>query len=124
MVSAVGFALLVPAGTSLGIGLSFLALGLFGFEFTIVSSIPLATELEPTTRARYLAWTVVAMATGRGIGAALGPILFGSLGLAGPAIAAVAANMAAAVVLVAWVREGSEPATETDRSTSWRDERG
>lgn len=125
MVSAVGFAMLVPAGNSLGIGLAFLALGLFGFEFTIVSSIPLATELEPTTRARYLAWTVVAMATGRGIGAALGPILFGSLGLAGPAIAAVAANMVAAVVLVAWVREeGIETAAEPDQSTSRRGEPG
>ena len=125
MVSAIGFAMLVPTGNSLGIGLAFLALGLFGFEFTIVSSIPLATELEPTTRARYLAWTVVAMATGRGIGAALGPMLFGSLGLAGPAIAAVAANMLAAVVLVAWVREeGSEPAAEPDQSTSRRGERG
>lgn len=124
MVSAVGFAVLVPAGNSLGIGLAFLALGLFGFEFTIVSSIPLATELEPTTRARYLAWTVVAMATGRGIGAALGPILFGSLGLAGPAIVAVAANMLAAVVLMAWVREGSEFAAESHQSTSRRGEGG
>jgi len=125
MVSAVGFAMLVPAGNSLGIGLAFLALGLFGFEFTIVSSIPLATELEPTTRAHYLAWTVVAMATGRGIGAALGPILFGSLGLAGPAIAAVAANMVAALVLVAWVREeGIETAAEPDQSTSRRGEPG
>ena len=124
MVSAVGFAVLVPAGNSLGIGLAFLALGLFGFEFTIVSSIPLATELEPTTRARYLAWTVVAMATGRGIGAAIGPVLFGSLGLAGPAIIAVAANMVAAVVLMAWVREGSKLAAEQHQSTSRRGERG
>ena len=124
MVSAVGFAMLVPAGNSLGIGLAFLAVGLFGFEFTIVSSIPLATELEPTTRASYLAWTVVAMATGRGIGAAVGPILFGSLGLAGPAISAVAANIVAAVVLVAWVREGSEPAAEPDQSIARRGERG
>ena len=124
VVSAVGFTLLVPASNSLGIGLAFLALGLFGFEFTIVSSIPLATELEPTTRARYLAWTVVAMATGRGIGAALGPILFGSLGLAGPAIIAVAANMLAVAVLVTWVREGSELAAEPHQSTSRRGERG
>jgi predicted MFS family arabinose efflux permease len=124
MVSAVGFALLVPAGNSLGIGLALLALGLFGFEFTIVSSIPLATELEPTTRTRYLAWTVVAMATGRGIGAAIGPILFGSLGLAGPAIVAVAANILAAVVLVAWVRERSELAAKPRQSTSRRGEGG
>ncbi|GMQ86332.1 MAG: MFS transporter [Acidimicrobiia bacterium] len=123
MVSAVGFALLVPAGNSLGIGLAVLALGLFGFEFTIVSSIPLATELEPRTRARYLAWTVVAMATGRGIGAAIGPILFESVGLAGPAIVAVVANSLAAVVLVAWVREGGEPAAESRESSARRGER-
>ncbi len=64
------------------------------------------------------------MATGRGIGATLGPILFGSLGLAGPAIIAVAANMVAAVVLVAWVREGSELAAGTHQSISRQGEGG
>lgn len=104
-VSATGFALLVPASGHMGLGLAFLAIALFGFEFTIVSSIPLASELVPSARARYLAWMVVAMSLARGIGAAVGPSLFDTFGLSGPAIAAVGADIIAAVVLIMWVRE-------------------
>ena len=104
-ISAIGFALLVPARGEMGLGLAVLAVALFGFEFTIVSSIPLASELVPTARARYLAWMVVSMSLARGLGAALGPNLFDTFGLPGPAIAAVVADVIAAVVLVALVRE-------------------
>ncbi len=104
-ISAVGFALLIPAGGRLGIGLGLLAVALFGFEFTIVSSIPLATELQPDARARFLAWMVVAMSAGRGLGAAIGPLLFGAFGLTGPALAAVVANVIAAILLFGWVRD-------------------
>jgi predicted MFS family arabinose efflux permease len=107
-ISAIAFALLVPARASMGLGLAFLAIALFGFEFTIVSSIPLASELVPSARARYLAWMVVAMSLARGIGAAVGPNLFDAFGLPGPAIAAVAADIVAAVVLAVWVREKSQ----------------
>lgn len=105
MISALGFALLVPTRNNLGLGLAILGLALFGFEFTIVSSIPLASELVPSARARYLAWMVVAMSLARGVGAALGPILFRSFGLPGPAVVAVVADVIAATVLLVWVRE-------------------
>ena len=105
LISAVGFALLVAINDQLWAGLGLLALALFGFEFTIVSSIPMATELHPESRARFLAWMVVAMSIGRGIGAAIGPLLFGAVGLPGPAMAAVVADVLAGVLLVAWVRE-------------------
>ena len=108
VISAAGFILLVPAQNNLGLGLAVLGFALFGFEFTIVSSIPLASELMPLARARYLAWMVVAMSLTRGLGAAVGPILFDSFGLPGPAFAAVAADIVAAVVLVTWVRERGE----------------
>jgi len=104
-ISATAFALLVPARGTMGLGLAFLAIALFGFEFTIVSSIPLASELVPSARARYLAWMVVAMSLARGIGAAVGPNLFDAFGLPGAAIAAVGADIIAAVVLIIWVRE-------------------
>jgi predicted MFS family arabinose efflux permease len=104
-ISAIGFALLVPARGEMGLGLAVLAIALFGFEFTIVSSIPLASELVPIARARYLAWMVVSMSLARGLGAALGPNLFDTFGLPGPAIAAVVADVIAAVVLVTLVRE-------------------
>ena len=106
-ISIVGFALLVPAQNSMGLGVAVLGLALLGFEFTIVSSIPLASELMPASRARYLAWMVVSMSLARSVGAAVGPYLFESFGLAGPAIAAVAADLLAAVVLISGVHEHS-----------------
>jgi predicted MFS family arabinose efflux permease len=106
-ISAVGFAALVGVNDQLWAGLGLLALALFGFEFTIVSSIPMATELQPGSRARFLAWMVVAMSIGRGIGAATGPLMFGEFGLSGPAFAAVVADVIAGFLLVAWVREGN-----------------
>jgi predicted MFS family arabinose efflux permease len=117
-ISAVGFALLVPARNELVVGLAVLAVALFGFEFTIVSSIPLASELVPSARARYLAWMVVAMSLARGLGAAVGPGLFDAFGLPGPAVAAVAADIIAAGILITWVRERpdrsiTEQGTET-----------
>ena len=105
--SIVGFGLLVPAHNTMSLGLVFLGFALFGFEFTIVSSIPLASELMPMSRARYLGWMVVSMSLARGVGAAVGPILFESYGLAGPAIAAMAADVLAAIVLITRVREHS-----------------
>jgi MFS transporter, DHA1 family, inner membrane transport protein len=104
-VSVIGFALLAPASQSLVVGMVALATALFGFEFTIVSSIPLATELQPHRRARFLAWMVVAMSAGRGVGAAAGPFLFAASGVTGPAVCAVAADIAAAALLMAWVHE-------------------
>lgn len=108
VISSVGFALLVPMQNDITLGLIVLGIALLGFEFTIVSSIPLASELMPTARARYLAWMIVAMSVARGVGAAIGPILFASFGLPGPAVAAVAADVVGAIVLMAWVRERHE----------------
>jgi predicted MFS family arabinose efflux permease len=55
---------------------------------------------------------VVAMSLARGLGAAVGPNLFDAFGLPGPAVAAVAADIVAAVVLIVWVREKSESSVE------------
>ncbi len=111
VVSGIGYALLVPASGSLGIGLAVLAVALFGFEFTIVSSIPLASELMPRTRTRYLGWMVVAMSLARGIGAAIGPILFASFGIPGPAAAALVSVAVATVILNVGVHEGAHVIT-------------
>jgi predicted MFS family arabinose efflux permease len=118
IVSAVGFALLVPARNEMGLGLAILGIALFGFEFTIVSSIPLASELVPSARARYLAWMIVSMSLARGVGAAVGPFLFRSFGLSGPALAAVIADVIAAAILVAWVREQFDPDLAPSRQSS------
>ena len=56
------------------IGLFFFYLS---FEFTIVSTIPLMTELLPTARATLMAFNVAGMSLGRAMGAFLAPRLYG-----------------------------------------------
>jgi predicted MFS family arabinose efflux permease len=112
IISAVAFGLLATAANSLGAGLALLAIALMGFEFTIVSSFPLASEVAPQGRTRYLSLTVVAMGVARAIGAAAGLFLFGALGLTGPIVVAVTADVIAIGLLLAWVRDvpgGTEP---------------
>lgn len=83
-------------------------LGLFlfyiTFEFTIVSSIPLMTELVPTARATLLSGNISAHSAGRVLGALIGPPLF-SLGMAAVGVAAATLNLAALAVLFFLVRE-------------------
>lgn len=104
-VSAAGYALLIPGEQSLLLGLGALGLGLAGFEFAILSSVPLQTELQPGARAQLLSWTVVSMGIARAIGAAIGPGLYGKFGLAGNTILGAIFNLAAIVILLRWVEE-------------------
>jgi predicted MFS family arabinose efflux permease len=46
------------------------------FEFTLVSSIPLMTELVPSARATLMAANVAAFSLGRVLGSLIGPLLF------------------------------------------------
>jgi predicted MFS family arabinose efflux permease len=47
------------------------------FEFSIVSTLPLMTELLPSARATLMAFNVAAMSLGRALGAFLAPRLYG-----------------------------------------------
>jgi predicted MFS family arabinose efflux permease len=105
IVAAAGYLLLIPAGSSQLGGLAALALGLAGFEFAILASVPLQTEIKPHARVRYLSWAVVTMGTARAVGAGLGPVLYGAYGIAGNSITAAAASAAAIWALLAWVDE-------------------
>ncbi len=104
-ISAVGFAAMAVFESRLVPGIGAMMVAFFGFELAIVSSIPLASEVRPQARARFLAWMIVAMALGRTLGAALGPLLFTEYGLAGNTIVAAGANVLALVALLAWVRD-------------------
>jgi predicted MFS family arabinose efflux permease len=77
-------------------------IGLFlfyiSFEFTIVSTIPMMTELLPSARATLMACNVAAMSFGRAIGDFLAPRLYG-LGFLAVALAAVAFNLLALLAL-------------------------
>ena len=72
------------------------------FEFTIVSGIPLMTEILPSTRATMLAAHMALIALGRSIGDLLAPSLFTQVfipGIAANALAAIAFNLLALLAL-------------------------
>ena len=100
-ISIVGFGLLALTPSALWIALALVAVAFAGFEFTIVSAIPLATEVAPKARAQYLALFMVALSVGRAAGAAAGAPLFDALGPAGNAVLAASADVLALAVLLA-----------------------
>ncbi len=77
---AVVYAALPVLGQRLEWALVGLALLFFTFEFTIVSYLPLISELAPGARATMLSANVAAGTTARMIGSAAGTFLFASLG--------------------------------------------
>ena len=53
------------------------------FEFTVVSSVPLLTEVIPQARATFMSIVIASMALGRAAGALIVPLLFGPGSLGG-----------------------------------------
>jgi predicted MFS family arabinose efflux permease len=113
---------------TLGFGLAFYALaclilpllggtlegalvGLFifflGFEFTLVSAIPLMTELVPGARATLLSANLTVFSLGKALGALIGPALF-AYGLHVNSMVAAGLNLVGLVVLVLFVRESND----------------
>jgi predicted MFS family arabinose efflux permease len=74
--NCVSVVLLLLSGRSLTGALVGLFLLYITFEFALVSSIPLMTEVLPSTRATFMAVYIAAMSLGRALGAALSPILY------------------------------------------------
>jgi predicted MFS family arabinose efflux permease len=64
------------------------------FEFTIVSFLPVMTELLPSARATLMAFTVASFSLGRAIGAFLAPRLY-NLGFLAVALGAIGFNLLA-----------------------------
>ena len=110
IIAALAYAATAIFHDSRVLGLGFYSLALAGFEFTIVSAIPLASEARPTARARFLALMIVAIGLGRAVGAFVGPGLFERFGVAANAWIASAGNVVALVILLLLVAErtGSE----------------
>lgn len=103
-VASAGFAVL-PFTTGIVPGLAALTVGILGFEFTIVSAIPLASEVQPEARSRYLSLMVLSVTVSRAAAAALGPWLFTLTDIGVNAYLSAAANVAALVVLLLHVEE-------------------
>jgi predicted MFS family arabinose efflux permease len=74
------------------------------FEFVIVCTIPLMTELAPKARATLLAANGAGHSLGRMLGSLIGPALFVS-GLWTNALVAVVLNLVALVLLWAFIHE-------------------
>lgn len=89
-------------GAQLGLFLFYLT-----FEFTVVSSIPLSTELVPTARATMMAGNVAAGSLGRMLGSLLGPALF-SYGLGANAIMGAVFNLIGLGLLLFFISEHTE----------------
>jgi predicted MFS family arabinose efflux permease len=77
------------------------------FEFTLVSSLPLLSELAPQTRATLMSVNFAALALGRMLGSIVGPGLF-PLGLLAVGVSAALADALALFLLIAFVRVDGE----------------
>ncbi len=70
----------------------------FTFEFWLVSSIPMMTEIMPDARATLMAFNVAGLSLGRAIGALVGPWLY-NWGIGASAAAAIFFNLLAILAL-------------------------
>jgi predicted MFS family arabinose efflux permease len=85
-------------GQSLEGGFAGLFLFYLGFEFTLVSFIPVMTEVMPQSRATLMAANLAALSLGRALGAPVGLWLYG-IGFRANALTALALNGLALLVL-------------------------
>ena len=111
VINAVGYATMGLSGGSVVLGVGGAPVAFAGFEFLIVSTFPLASELVPGGRGRYLAWLVVAISLGRALSGVAGPLLFTNLGFGWNASTAVLVDLVALAVLRSMVTEPGERRT-------------
>lgn len=111
-VSIVGYAF-VPVAGSLLVAILAFTIALGGFEVAIVSSIPLATELAPGARTRFLALMIVSLGVLRAIGTAVGVPVFTRFGITANMWVAIAANLMAMVLILRFVEEQGDTDTRS-----------
>lgn len=107
MLLTAGAYLLLPAMTrSLAVAMVGLAVVFVAFEFTIVSSLPLVSELTPATRGTLMALNVAALSGGRMLGSVTATPLWLHGGMVLNGVVSAGAALASLTVLVVWIREG------------------
>jgi len=102
--SALAYLALPLAGARLDLGLVGLFLVFITFEFTVVATLPLMTELMPLARGRVMTTNVAALAGGRMLGDLVAGSLY-PLGFFWVGLASAAASLLALVILLAFIRE-------------------
>jgi MFS transporter, DHA1 family, inner membrane transport protein len=112
--SVAAYLLLAPLAGSLAGGLFGIGLMFLTFEFSIVASIPLISEVAPEARGTMMALNVSAAALGRMAGSVSGPRLWSAGGLQPVALLSAGLVFAAAVLLL-FLRE--HPVTVTSSET-------
>ncbi|HEX9116428.1 MAG TPA: MFS transporter, partial [Anaerolineae bacterium] len=105
LLSAAAYLLLPHAAGGLAGALAGMCLVFLAFEFAIVATLPLVSELAPGARATVLALNVAAMSFGRVVASVSGPRLWLAGGLLlNTGVSAVLA-LAAALILIFAVKE-------------------
>jgi predicted MFS family arabinose efflux permease len=108
----VGATLMVPTALTLGlvgghaaVGVALLFGFVLGFEFAIVSFLPLITEVVPTARAASYGIAIGFGTVGRGIAAIVSTALYTRYGIGAPGLGAAVCAIGVLVVITVFVRE-------------------
>lgn len=108
IVTLLGYLLLATAGPlALWLGLAALSLAFLGFEFSVVSSLSIASEQIPQARGTMLALATMASGLGRMFGAASGGALIAAAGFTIAALLSALVGTATVILFVWGVRERS-----------------
>ena len=67
----------------LAVALAMLATAFLGFEFALVSALPLLSEIDPGARAQVMGWALGSSTVLRAVGSVVGASLFGTTGFGG-----------------------------------------
>jgi predicted MFS family arabinose efflux permease len=106
LLSAASYAVLPTLSGRLAWAVAGLFILLLGFEFTVVSSFPLVSELLPQARGTMMSVNLAALSAGRVIGAPMGALLWQVGGFSTNGLVSGLMNLAAVALLVWGVREG------------------
>ena len=108
---AFGALLVIPGGIFLCLGSNNLIIGLIGvfiyflgFEFSVVSLLPLATKLVPNSPGTGLGWVLGAGTLGRAVMAIIATHLFESFGVQGPALMGALFGLLGALTITSYRR--------------------
>ena len=111
-----GTALIVPGGLMLALGSDTLAIGLLGlgiyllgFEFAVVSLLPIASEIVPDNPGTGLGWVLGAGALGRAVMSLVSTQAYDLGGIALPGILGPVLAMCGAASILAYRRLGIQP---------------
>jgi len=112
---AFGAMLVVPAGILLNLGSHNFTIGILavfiyflGFEFSVVSLLPLATSLVPNSPGTGLGWVLGAGTLGRAVMAIVATHLFESYGVKGPALLGSVFGVIGALLIMRYRSVNSE----------------